>query len=103
MVWGGAFGGGEIIQGIENRSGDPIADDPGLPATWTRLTAPDPGAPTTNISATVLGNNLAGFQQGGAQINTSVFDTDADDATDKDEEVSLFSITNPFSRTTGYL
>ena len=96
---GGAFGGGEIIQGIENRSGDPIADDPGLPATWTRLTAPDPGAPTTNISATVLGNNLAGFPQGGAQINTSVFDTDADDATDKDEEVSLFSITNPFSRT----
>ena len=96
---GGAFGGGEIIQGIENRPGDPIADDPGLPATWTPLTAPDPGAPTTNISATVLGNNLAGFPQGGAQINTSVFDTDADDATDKDEGVSLFSITNPFSRT----
>ena len=97
---GGAFGGGEIIRGIENRSGDAIGDDPGLPETWTPLTAPDPAAPTTNISATVLGNNLAGFPQGGAQINTSLFNTVASPGTDdKDEEVSLFSIANPFSRT----
>ena len=95
---GGTFGGGEIIQGIENRAGDAIEDDPGLPETWTPLTAPDPAAPTTNISATTLGNNLAGFPMGGAQINTQVFDDNAS-ASDKEEEVSLFSITNPFSRT----
>jgi hypothetical protein len=35
---------------------------------------------------------------GGAQIDTTVLDTNAS-ATDKDEEVSLFTITNPFSRT----
>ena len=96
---GGTFGGGEIVQGIENRSGIAIADDPGLPSTWTAHPVPDrPDTCTTATCTASLSDNLPGFPLGGAQIDTSVLDTTGD-ATDKEEEVSLFSITNPFSRT----
>ncbi|MFP6803519.1 MAG: hypothetical protein VCA12_10365, partial [Pseudomonadales bacterium] len=96
---GGTFGSGEIIQGIENRSGIAVVDNPGLPSTWTAHPVPD--RPDTCVTATCsasLSDNLPGFPMGGAQIDTTVLDTNAS-ATDKDEEVSLFTITNPFSRT----
>ena len=95
---GGTFGSGEIIQGIENRSGIAIVDNTGLPATWTAHPAIEPTPPPATIIPTTLSNNLAGFPMGGAQINTTVLNRDAD-STDNDEEVSLFTITNPFSRT----
>jgi hypothetical protein len=95
---GGTFGGGEIIQGIENRSGIVVVDDPGVPTSWTAIAAPDPNALPATIFPAQLSNNLAGFPLGGAQIDTTVLDTNASPI-DKDEEVSLFSIANPFSRT----
>jgi hypothetical protein len=86
---GGAFGGGEIIQGIENRSGTAVVDSAGAATTWSSLSA-----------ATTLSDNLPGFPMGGAQIDSTVLDLDGPlDPADKDEEVSLFSITNPFSTT----
>ena len=96
---GGTFGGGEIIQGIENRSGITIEDAAGAPTSWTAIAAPDPNALPATIFPALLSNNLAGFPLGGAQIDTRVLDTNPDNAIDKDEEVSLFSIANPFSRT----
>ena len=95
---GGTFGSGEIIQGIENRSGIAVVDNPGLPTTWTAHAAPEPTPPPDTIVPTALSNNLAGFPMGGAQIDTTVLNRDSD-AIDNDEEVSLFTITNPFSRT----
>ena len=82
---GGTFGGGEIIQGIENRSGQSVVGDAGNPQSWDDFGA----IPAT----TVLSNNLPGYPLGGAQIDTSVLDATVGPA-DKDEEVSLFSITN---------
>ena len=95
---GGTFGSGEIIQGIENRSGIAVVDNPGLPTTWTAHAAPEPTPPPTTIVPTTLSNNLAGSPMGGAQIDTTVLNRDSD-SIDNDEEVSLFTITNPFSRT----
>jgi hypothetical protein len=73
-------------------------DDPGLPTTWTAHAAPEPTPPPDTIVPTTLSNNLAGFPMGGAQIDTTVLNRDSD-SIDNDEEVSLFTITNPFSRT----
>jgi hypothetical protein len=96
---GGTFGGGEIIQGIENRSGITIEDAAGAPTSWTAIAAPNPNAAGT-ITPTLLSNNLAGFPLGGARIDTTVLDAAGSPGSiDKDEEVSLFRITNPFSRT----
>lgn len=108
---GGTFGGGEVIQGIENRSGIALVDDAGSPTSWISLSAPNPNpapAPPT-IFSTTLSNNLPGFPLGGAQIDTTGLDVPiapfppapapSPVTTDSDEEVSLFRITNPFSTT----
>lgn len=81
---GGTFGGGEIIQGIENRANIGFDETLATPDTWIPL------------NATTVGANFPGFPMGGAQVDTRPLDLGAGPA-DTDEEVAMFSITNPFS------
>ncbi len=83
---GGTHGAGEIIQGIEDLAGISFEGTVPNPSAWSAIT------PVAVSSA----DSLPGFVFGGAQIDTSVLDTDADLA-DEEEEVSLFTISSPFA------
>lgn len=85
---GGTFVFGEVISAITLRGGLTLNPDLGDPTSWAADTA----------SAVTLGNSHSAAPNGGALINTTGLSVVAGTG-DNDEEVSLFTITDPFGST----